>query len=128
MATSVETGFGNKWKGNTCHLIRPEDSFNVKRKSDRFLQTFSFYHTLLDFSWPVFLMVVAGTYLFVNMLFADVYLLIGTEHLNGIRPEDGLPAFWEAFFFSTYAFTTVGYGRVDLTGIAANIVAAIVRP
>ena len=55
----------------------------------------------------------------------SIYLLIGLNQLQGVIASTPWGKFKEAYFFSTETFTTVGYGRVNPVGSAANLVAAI---
>lgn len=65
-------------------------------------------------------------YAIINLAFTGVYLLVGTDQLQGMI-DDGTPwgKFKEVFYFSTQTFTTVGYGRVNPTGDAINIIASL---
>jgi inward rectifier potassium channel len=60
------------------------------------------------------------TYVSVNLIFALLYFLIGTEHLVGILGTTNWERFLECFFFSTQTFTTLGYGRISPVGLAAS--------
>lgn len=51
-------------------------------------------------------------------------MLVGTQHLTGIRGITPLDQFIEAFFFSAQTITTLGYGQVAPLNLAANLVAA----
>ncbi len=64
-------------------------------------------------------------YLSINFVFACIYFLIGQAQFQGMIGVTPWETFKESFFFSTETFTTVGYGRVNPTGDAANSVAAI---
>ncbi len=64
-------------------------------------------------------------YLGANFVFAWLYFFIGASQFQGIVSTNSWAFFKEMFFFSTETFTTVGYGRVNPTGEAANSVAAI---
>jgi inward rectifier potassium channel len=70
-----------------------------------------------------FFLVLLGTYVIINLLFAVLYFLIGTEHLAGMIAGNATERFMEAFFFSTQTFTTVGYGRISPVGFLTSTVA-----
>jgi inward rectifier potassium channel len=74
--------------------------------------------------WKFFLLIFSG-YIFINLIFAGIYYLIGVEHLGGIEKGSPLHNFSEVFFFSTQTYTTVGYGRIHPTGFAASTVATL---
>lgn len=64
-------------------------------------------------------------YFLVNLLYASVYDIIGLRQFTGIIDGNQWQRFRELYFFSTETFTTVGYGRVNPVGNAANFVASI---
>jgi inward rectifier potassium channel len=72
-----------------------------------------------------FALVILGGYFFTNVAFTCLYLLVGVQGLTGIRAESGFGRILEVFFFSTETFTTVGYGRVNPTGLGINAIAAL---
>jgi inward rectifier potassium channel len=61
----------------------------------------------------------------INFIYSLIYLSIGASGFTGMISQTGWKMYKEIYFFSTETFTTVGYGRVNPTGDAANIVAAI---
>ena len=64
-------------------------------------------------------------YVVMNLMFTCVYLIVGTDQLQGMIGAGPWVKFKEVFFFSTQTFTTVGYGRVNPTGDGVNTVAAL---
>jgi inward rectifier potassium channel len=52
-------------------------------------------------------------------------MAIGVDHIKGTEAPTEWLRFVYAFFFSAHTLTTVGYGNMYPTGIAANTVAAI---
>lgn len=63
-------------------------------------------------------------YAVANLFFALAYCLIGVNHLSGITPR-GMPHdLLPALFFSAQTLTTVGYGAMAPSGIAASFLAA----
>src|SRR5207344_819704 len=74
--------------------------------------------------WKFFAIIIAF-YLAVNLGFTAVYMLIGPEQFYGMIAQTWWQKFKEIYFFSTETFTTVGYGRVNPVGDAANFVASI---
>jgi inward rectifier potassium channel len=68
---------------------------------------------------------VFAAYLTMNLVFAIVYWLAGTEHLRGSDAPTAAGRFLNAFFFSAHTLTTVGYGSISPEGVITNSIAAI---
>jgi inward rectifier potassium channel len=65
-----------------------------------------FYHSLLRASWTRTLLLIACTFLLVNVIFAFAFAEAGG--VSGARPGSLL----DAFFFSVQTLSTVGYGEL----------------
>jgi inward rectifier potassium channel len=103
-------------------LLNKSGTFNVRRVGLGWLESQSFYHTLLAMSWPGFLGLAALTYVSLNLAFAGAFLLCGTDSLIGASMRElGGPA-WRAFFFSVETFATIGYGDITPVGFPAHVV------
>ena len=100
-------------------LLNRDGTFNVRRTGLGFFERVSIYHFLLEISWPRFLGLAALSYILANAVFAAAYVTLGPEALNGLEATSTLTAFPEAFFFSVYTFSTIGYGDVN-TGFVAG--------
>ena len=66
--------------------------------------------------WPYLALLIVAIYLFVNSIFAVVYMSLG-DAIAGARPG----VFSDAFFFSVETLATLG-GRQSPKGISANLV------
>jgi inward rectifier potassium channel len=77
-------------------------------------------HVLLTTSWPRFALVVAGSYLAINVLFALLFLSCG-DCIANARPD----VFIDRFFFSVQTLATIGYGQMTPQGVMANLLVAI---
>ncbi|MBL0053463.1 MAG: hypothetical protein IPP29_19190 [Bacteroidetes bacterium] len=121
---SNEIGFGTKVI-DTQRMLNRDGSFNVKRTGLPFLAGFSFYHWFITLRWSVFFLVIAIAYFIINLIFATLYFVFGTNHFAGVEGITFIDHFTEMFFFSTQTFTTVGYGRVNPMGFGVNLIAAI---
>ncbi len=119
-----DLGFGTKVSNQGKRLINRDGSFNVDKKGLSFKESLSFYHSLLTMSWLRFNTIVVLAYIGINLFFAVLYLIIGTQHLEGIRGVAPLDRFLDSFFFSVQTFTTVGYGRINPAGFWAELIAS----
>jgi inward rectifier potassium channel len=72
------------------------------------------YHFLLEMRWGGVLAVIAGSFLFINALYALAY--VETGGIAGMRPG----SFRDAFFFSVQTMGTIGYGAMHPTSDLAN--------
>jgi len=106
-------------------LLNRDGSFNVERRGLPFWSSFSPYHSLLTMPWGRFLLLGVGWYLVANSLFALAYMACGPEALVSTAPGIERNPFLRAFFFSVETLSTIGYGNVVPTGIAANIVVTV---
>ena len=119
---SFDPGLTTQFSGALRRAINPDGTFNVHRKGTHWRDV-NLYLKLIDTTWPSFLAAVGGGFLFINMIFAAIYMALGIEHLQGQEPE--MSPFVNAFFFSIHTLTTVGYGNIFPRGVWANLVAAI---
>lgn len=119
------TGFGSQAQAQGNRLVNKDGSFNVKRDGLPLFNRFNPFHDLILMSWMHFSLIIFAFYFTVNLIFAFIYFYIGIEHLGGIIGYTQKDKFFEAFFFSTQTFTTVGFVRINPIGNAASTVAAI---
>lgn len=75
-----------------------------------------FYHALMRLSWPTTLLVIVGTYLVANAIFAGIYTIVG-----GVS-NVAHPSFLWSFFFSVQTMGTIGYGAMSPESVGANVV------
>jgi inward rectifier potassium channel len=120
-----DTGFGGNPDNYGGRFVNRDGSFNVRKEGIPFYHRFSLYHTLLNMSSWKFFGTLFSFYLTVNFIFGVIYYFIGAPDFVGVMAMTHWQFFKEMFFFSTETFTTVGYGRVNPIGDAANSIAAI---
>jgi inward rectifier potassium channel len=119
-----DLGLDTKVPSDGYRALNKDGSFNVRKRNVPLLERLNFFHSLVSMPWAHFFGIIAVGYLMINLLFASIYMAIGTEHLTGINGTTLLDRYFEAFFFSAQTITTLGYGQVAPLGIPANIVAA----
>jgi len=119
-----ETGLSVDSRQSGGRFFEKDGKPNVRFRGITFLQRFSVYQFMLKIPTWKFLTVIALTYLFVNLIFATVFFLIGVEQLGGMEQQTYSGKFWEAFFFSAQTLTTVGYGHLYPSSLTANSIAS----
>lgn len=115
-----DTGFGSIVSGR---FVNKDGQPNVEKRGVNIFNRFSWYHTMLNLSSFRFIIYLILGYIFINLLFASIYYIIGVEHLTGIDLSSPIQEFIDVFFFSSQTFTTVGYGRIAPVGFIASLVA-----
>jgi inward rectifier potassium channel len=119
-----ETGFGNVTNAAQQRLMNKDGSANVARLGEPAFKLINIYHELIRISWLRFTFLVVTAYVIVNFLFTAAYLFIGIDHIQGMIYQTPADKFWETFFFSAQTLTTVGYGRLNPSGMMASTLAA----
>lgn len=119
-----DTGFG-VGSGNGQRFVNRDGSFNVRLAGGSPWNRFSVYNQLLSMSATKFVVIIVLFFLLLNVCFTTIYVILGKHQFIGIEGHDFVSVLTELFFFSTQTFTTVGYGRINPVGMAANIVAAL---
>ena len=122
--TEINSGFGVNPSDYGGRLVNKDGQPNVEKKGIGFFERTSWYHTMLQLPRWKFFTTVLLFYVIINLIYANIYLLIGIEHLTGVHATSALEKFGEAYFFSAQTFTTVGYGRISPSGFAASAVSS----
>ncbi|MGN6615624.1 MAG: ion channel [Ilyomonas sp.] len=120
-----DTGFGVNANSYGGRFINKDGSFNLRKEGIPVWNRISLLHTMLNMPRWKFICLILIFYFLVNLLYASVYDIIGLRQFTGIIDGNQWQRFRELYFFSTETFTTVGYGRVNPVGNAANFVASI---
>jgi inward rectifier potassium channel len=120
-----DTGFSNIASSNAGRFLNRDGSFNIRREGLPFFSRLSVYQALLNLSSLAFLLVTLLSILLLNLLFTAAYYWIGLQHFQGFITHSSWGQLKEIFYFSAQTFTTVGYGRINPTGDAVNIIASM---
>ena len=120
-----DTGFSNKADTADNRFVNKDGSYNLHKTGLGIINRFSIFQFMLTIPRWKFIGVILLFYIVINLLFTSIYLLVGTDQLQGMIGAEPWVKFKEVFFFSTQTFTTVGYGRVNPTGDGVNIVASL---
>jgi inward rectifier potassium channel len=99
--------------------MKKQAAYNIIKKNAPHSQHRDLYHYLLKISWKRVFLLYVGTFLFINLFFASLYLLFpGSISVASNN-------FKNAFFFSVQTFSTVGYGTIAPQNIYGNIIVVL---
>lgn len=120
-----DTGFSTTGIINGSRFINRDGTFNLHKKGWPFWDRFSIFYTMLSLPLWQFIVTIIVFFFSINLVYTGIYWLIGPDQFTGFITDTPIGIFKELYFFSTETFTTVGYGRVNPIGDAANLVAAV---
>ncbi len=121
-----DTGFSTNASDLTGgRFINKDGSYNLVKEGMPFWKRISIFHNMLNLPQWKFMSVILLFYVAINLIFTFIYFFIGSSEIEGLPNGNDWQIFKELFYFSTETFTTVGYGRVNPVGDAANLVSGI---
>jgi inward rectifier potassium channel len=120
-----DTGFSTTGVLNGSRFINRDGTFNLHKKGWPFWERFSIFYTMLSLPLWQFIATIVLFFFSINLAYTGIYWWIGAGQFTGFVATTPAGIFKELYFFSTETFTTVGYGRVNPVGDAANLVAAV---
>jgi inward rectifier potassium channel len=119
-----DTGFSDVGNINGGRFINRDGTFNLRKIGWPFWQRYSIYYRMITMRPWQFIVTIVAFFISVNLFFTVIYIWIGVSEFTGMISQTGWKGYKELYFFSTETFTTVGYGRVNPIGDAANLVAS----
>lgn len=125
LKSNNDTGFGTNATSYGGRFINKDGTFNLRKEGLPVWQRFSIFHSMLNMPRWKFGTIIIIFFITINLLYTLIYLSIGVNEFTGMIGQSQWQKFKEVYFFSTETFTTVGYGRVNPVGTAANFVASI---
>ncbi len=121
-----DLGFGSRVTERTRgRFLNRDGTFNVERHGIPYLRSLHIYHALVTMSWHSFFAAIVLGYLLINALFAVGYFLCGAGALQGTASLDWPHRLVDAFFFSVQTLSTIGYGQLSPSGLAANLLVTL---
>ena len=121
-----EFGLGNETIGHNKRILNKDGTFNLERKGLSVMESFSFFHWMINTNWITFFSIVVVCYFMSSAFFAFVYdVLLGSSHFHGIESISKSGNYLELFFFSAQNSTTVGYGRINPATNIASFIAVL---
>lgn len=106
---------------SAARLLNRDGSFNSRREGLGFFASLHLYDALLTMSWPRFLSLVVLAYLTGNALFGLAYTALGEGSLEGGPHSSWSERLYQGFTFSVHTLSTVGYGSIVPSSVAANV-------
>ena len=99
--------------------MKEKPLFKIKKVNNKPAFYKDLYHTLLKITWFQLFLTYFSVFLFFNVFFALLYLLVpGSLSIDDLN-------FLNAFFFSVQTFSTVGYGIISPITVYGNIIVVI---
>ncbi|SEM12095.1 inward rectifier potassium channel [Aquimarina amphilecti] len=118
-----DPGIGLSSNKRAKRFINKDGSFNIKHVNRRTSISRS-YNYLISISWFKFFCWVFLGYVFINSLFAIIYVTVGISAIT-VPTGSIVGDFMKAFFFSAQTVTTVGYGAMAPKGIVFGVISSI---
>ena len=106
----------------SSRFVNADGRFNTKRLGLGKLSSQNTFYWLITITPYKFFGLLAVYFFLVNIYFATLYWLCGSQALQA-SPGALENTFWRSFFFSVQTLSTIGYGHVAPSSLAANIVA-----
>src|SRR4051794_16606592 len=99
--SNPDTGFGVQANRIGGRFINKDGSFNVKKDGFSVWKTVSFYSYLMSVPPLNFSAIILLFYVAMNVIFTCLYIVAGTEQLQGFLQVTEWGRIQEIFFFST---------------------------
>lgn len=119
-----DPGFTRQFGAPLRRAVNRDGSFNVRRSGTSW-RAFHPWLYVVNMTWPGFSLLVAATYVGLNLLFALAYFEMGVASVKGSAAPTEAGRLLNCFFFSGHTLTTVGYGTLAPHGVLANLAATL---
>jgi len=121
---AFDPGLTREFGAPLRRAVNKDGSFNVRRTG----ADWSAFHPwlfIVRMSWTGFSALVLGTYIAINTAFALAYFALNADQVSGSAAATEGARFLNDFFFSAHTLTTVGYGNLAPSGLAANVLSTV---
>ena len=120
---TFDPGLTQQYSASIRRVITKDGQFNVRRHGTTWQDVHPYLY-FINAPWYKFFALLFASFIFVNLVFAATYYLIGIQYLQGASAPTTWGRFLKAFFFSAQTLTTVGYGTLAPQGTLVSLVAA----
>jgi inward rectifier potassium channel len=117
-----DIGFEETLTGGTAELINADGTFNIERYGGKNWNTYKY---LIKMQWWKFFLFLFLGYIFINVVFAFLYMVEGSTGTYGMIPGSFFDELLQSFFLSVETFTTVGYGHMSPIGIWSRSISVL---
>ncbi len=120
-----DLGIGRVQAEQSSRFLNKDGSFNTRRMGLGLLESLNPFYALISMPWTKFFSMLTLAFVGINIFFALLYVLCGTDALVMTTPSPINDPFWRGFFFSIETFSTIGYGHIAPNNAAAHVVSSI---
>jgi inward rectifier potassium channel len=120
-----DLGIGRVQAEQSTRFLNKDGSFNSRRLGLDWFSSLSPFYWMIAMPWWGFFSLITAVFFGINLIFAWLYMLCGADALYMSTPNPIADPFWRAFFFSIETLSTIGYGHIAPTNMAAHVVSSL---